>query len=99
MHPNTINNYDTPSTTNSLLLLPPQLLGRRRGLFLPGRSLDLAVVGQATGAVLGADDEHDVVTRPRLQGPYVRAILAGERLLEVDDIRLQVPEHMHVTAR
>jgi hypothetical protein len=92
LHPLAIHHHHAAAPSDAILTVPPQLLL----LFLAGL-LGLGIaVGETAIAALGANDQDHVVAHPRLQGRHHAAVLAGQRLLQVNDLRLDVAQDVRV---
>ena len=99
MHPRHIDNYDTTPTPNALLALPPHHFLPILLFLFPLLRLRLAVDETAAVSAVGADDQHNVVAKPRLQLRHHAAVLARQRLLQVDDLGLDVAQDVGVALR
>ena len=92
MNPHAVHHHDTSSPSDPVLPLPPDVL------LLLAAVLGLRIaVSKPTVAALGAHNQDDVVSEPGLQAGDHAAVLAGQRLLQIDDLGLDMTQDVHVS--
>lgn len=90
VHSHSVHNYHSPAASNPVFSVPP-LLYRLLRLF----SFRLTVSKTAVAA-LSANDEDDVMSQPSLKLGNDTSIITSQGLLQIDHLRLQMAQYMHV---